>query len=119
MKTSPVAVVAMSGGVDSTVAAAMYVKKGYRVIGLTLQMTDFSAEDISAKSCCSASDSEKFSKIASILGIEHHFLSLGNDFEKYVLKPSEEAYSSGKTPNPCILCNKHIKFGKAVQNFMR
>ncbi|MDR3567580.1 MAG: tRNA 2-thiouridine(34) synthase MnmA [Syntrophobacteraceae bacterium] len=99
--------IAMSGGVDSSVAAALLVEQGYEVIAITLQMQ---AGDESG--ACSGTDGVAQARAAAVhLGIPHHVLDCREVFEQRVLLPSWQEYRRGRTPNPCVLCNEQIKFG--------
>jgi tRNA-specific 2-thiouridylase len=103
-------VVAMSGGVDSSVAAAMLLEDGYEVIGVTLQLQ--SCEDATAgRSCCSAAGPTQAGAAAGVLGIPHYLLDCRSQFHDTVLHYSWTEYSRGRTPNPCVICNERIKFG--------
>lgn len=102
--------VALSGGVDSAAAALLLKKQGYTVIGITAKMWHgANAQDIK--------DAET---ICQTLGIEHHYVDLCNDFQEKVIAPFVQQYDIGLTPNPCVICNKEIKFGvlaKYLQEF--
>ena len=98
--------VAMSGGVDSSVAAALACESNNEVVGVTLRLWGGESDS----GCCSVSDVDDARRAANALGIEHHVFNLGDDFEKHVVSPYVEAHSAGLTPNPCIECNRHIKF---------
>ncbi len=102
----------MSGGVDSSLAAAMLKDKGYEVIGATMKLWDASQCDIprDAKSCCSLKGIEDAGRVAASIGIPHYVLDMSDDFKKYVLDYFCEAYMNGRTPNPCVLCNEKLKF---------
>jgi tRNA-uridine 2-sulfurtransferase len=103
-------VVAMSGGVDSSVAAALLVRAGWEVVGVTLQLR--SCEDRAAsRSCCAADGITQARAVAGHLGIPHYVLDCREAFEATVLRPAWEAYQAGRTPSPCLLCNRDIKFG--------
>lgn len=94
--------VALSGGIDSSVTATLLLEKGYEVVGITGKMfSDEHSEEIIKNA----------KKVADNLGIEHFVLDLSEDFFKYVINYFETSYKEGKTPNPCIMCNKYIKWG--------
>jgi tRNA-specific 2-thiouridylase len=106
-------VMAMSGGVDSSVAAALLVEQGYEVIGMTMNLFSLPrefcrAEDL--RSCCGWKSAEDAQRVALTLGIPHYVADFRRDFEKKVIADFCAQYSRGRTPNPCIRCNKHIKF---------
>ncbi len=104
-------VIAMSGGVDSSVAAALLVNEGYNVIGITLQLYNNDNVNISnIKSCCSSKDNNDARKVANILGIPHYILNYENLFKKLVIDKFIDSYMRGETPVPCILCNQTLKF---------
>ena len=107
--------VAMSGGVDSSVAAAL-LKTEYDIIGVTLKL--FSNSDIeldSTKSCCSLDDVEDARSVARSLGIEHFVYNFGDKFKEFVIDRFNATYIRGDTPNPCIDCNRFIKFDALLQ----
>ncbi len=97
--------VAMSGGVDSAVAAALLVEQGHSVEGVTLVLFDNQPNQI-------VSDARQ---ICSVLNIPHHILDLKEDFFKQVMHPFAMAYAQGETPNPCVMCNPSIKFGRLFE----
>jgi tRNA-specific 2-thiouridylase len=106
-------VVAMSGGVDSSVAAGLLKEQGYEVIGITMNLFQLPTEDCldkDLKSCCGWGAVEDASRVASELGISHSILNLKDSFENLVVSNFLEEYSRGHTPNPCIRCNQFIKF---------
>lgn len=94
---------AMSGGVDSSVSAILLKKMGYEVIGVTMKLVDKTDEIESARNVCRD------------LGIEHYTLNLVDEFKKCVVNNFFESYQAGETPNPCIVCNKNIKFGRLYE----
>ncbi len=102
--------VAMSGGVDSSVAAALLQEDGYEVIGATLQLQSC-ADAAFGRSCCSAAGPTQARAVAGLLGIPHYVLDCRRRFHDIVLRYSWREYARGRTPNPCVVCNERIKFG--------
>ena len=110
-------VVGMSGGVDSSVAAALLVEQGYDVVGVTLRLTAWSDEpDAAARfgGCCSADTAGDARAVARTLGIPHYVLDAEDEFRRAVIAPFINAYSSGTTPVPCLACNRELKFGSLL-----
>ncbi|HUV04457.1 MAG TPA: tRNA 2-thiouridine(34) synthase MnmA [Armatimonadota bacterium] len=105
-------VVAMSGGVDSSVAAAILVQEGYEAIGVTMQIwpTAIGPEEKFSRTCCSLSAAEDARKVAARIGIPHYVLNFKDVFEKTVIDNFIEEYRRGRTPNPCVRCNRFVKF---------
>jgi tRNA-specific 2-thiouridylase len=103
-------VVAMSGGVDSSVVAALLKHQGYNVVGVTMQLYDHSAAVARGRTCCAGHDVHDARDVATRLGIPHYVVDFESRFRERVIIPFAEAYSSGSTPVPCIACNQHIKF---------
>lgn len=103
--------VAMSGGFDSSFAAYILKKNGYNVVGVTFQLLSESVVNRqNQKTCCSVDTIVRAQNAASYLSIPHYVLDLREDFEHFVIERFIDEYKSGRTPNPCILCNKFIKF---------
>ncbi|MEW6757871.1 MAG: tRNA 2-thiouridine(34) synthase MnmA [Acidobacteriota bacterium] len=102
--------VAMSGGVDSSVAALLLLEAGWDVVGVTLRLYD-SCASASRKSCCGLEDACDAREVARTLGIEHRILEHQEAFERLVVEPFVREYARGRTPNPCIRCNERVKFG--------
>jgi tRNA-specific 2-thiouridylase len=103
------AIVAMSGGVDSSVAAYLLQKEGHEVIGLSFELWD-SRDLKDSNVCCSVETIRLAKSVASKLGIEHHTVDVRDAFYTHVIEDFCASYIEGTTPNPCILCNKYIKF---------
>ena len=103
-------VAAMSGGVDSSVVAALLLDRGFEVVGVTLQLQECH-ESAEGRSCCGTDAIAQARAAAGHLGIHHYVLDCRKLFEKTVLLRSWEEYSRGRTPNPCVFCNERIKFG--------
>ncbi len=102
--------VAMSGGVDSSVAAAMMVENGYDVIGLTMQLYDVGNNVRSGKTCCAGQDIYDAKRVSDKLGIPHYTLDYEKNFLDDVIKDFADNYADGRTPIPCIRCNQRMKF---------
>ena len=103
------AIVAMSGGVDSSVAAYLLQKEGHEVIGLSFELWD-SRDLKDSNVCCSVETIRLAKSVAHKLGIEHHTVDVRDAFYTHVIEDFCASYIKGTTPNPCILCNKYIKF---------
>jgi tRNA-specific 2-thiouridylase len=108
-KSAETVIVAMSGGVDSSVAAALLLEEGYRVVGVTMLLWDGEANGIES-GCCGTQDLVDARAVCSVLGINHYSMDLREEFLKDVVEPFTRTYLAGQTPNPCILCNEHLKF---------
>ncbi len=106
----PTALIAMSGGVDSSVAAALMVKRGYDCIGVTMKLRSNSGGTCTEKSCCTASDAEDARNAAYSMGMKFYVFNFTQEFDREVIDRFVSAYESGFTPNPCIDCNRYMKF---------
>ncbi len=96
----------MSGGVDSSTAAGLLLEQGHEVVGATLKLWG----GVSDSGCCSVADVEDARRVAQTLGIDHHVFNYTEEFERHVVGPFVEGHLAGQSPNPCIECNRHIKF---------
>jgi tRNA-specific 2-thiouridylase len=103
--------VMMSGGVDSSVAAALLCDQGYDVTGVTLKLWGGESDS----GCCSVGDVEDARRVAAQLGIPHYVFNFGDAFDAHVVAPYVDAYAAGTTPNPCVDCNRTMKWGRAFE----
>nr|WP_210299428.1 tRNA 2-thiouridine(34) synthase MnmA [Rhizobium sp. BK379] len=103
-------VVAMSGGVDSSVVAGLLKRQGYDVLGITLQLYDHGAAVHRAGSCCAGQDIDDARRVCETLGIPHYVLDYEKRFRETVINPFAESYVAGETPIPCVACNQTVKF---------
>ncbi|HVA36323.1 MAG TPA: tRNA 2-thiouridine(34) synthase MnmA [Candidatus Dormibacteraeota bacterium] len=104
-------VAAMSGGVDSAVAAALLVEAGYEVIGVTMRLYEQTRGERRAKSCCGVDDFDDARRSAAAIGIKHYVVDFEEAFRRDVVERFADEYLRGRTPNPCVLCNNHLKLG--------
>jgi len=103
-------VVAMSGGVDSSVVAAYLAEQGYEVIGITLQLYDHGAMVSKKGACCAGQDIHDARRVAEQIGIPHYVLNYENKFKESVIDDFVDSYLAGETPIPCVKCNQSVKF---------
>ncbi|HEX9748067.1 MAG TPA: tRNA 2-thiouridine(34) synthase MnmA [Methylomirabilota bacterium] len=111
-------VVGLSGGVDSSVAAALLVEQGFEVIGVTLRVWPWREPEDSTKkfgSCCSPATVDDARAVARRLGIPYYLLNAEREFARAVIEPFARAYAAGRTPVPCVACNREVKFGSLAQ----
>ncbi len=108
--------IAMSGGIDSSVAAMLLLEQGYELVGVTFRTFDSIRESCLAKEkgCCSVESIMEARHLAEQLGFEHHILDFRETFRKHVIANFVDEYRHGRTPNPCVLCNSHIKWGELI-----
>ena len=108
-------VVAMSGGVDSSVVAGILKREGYDVLGITLQLYDHGAAVHRAGSCCAGQDIDDARRVCETLGIPHYVLDYEKRFRDTVINPFMESYVAGETPIPCVSCNQTVKFADLLE----
>lgn len=113
-------VAAMSGGVDSAVAAALLKKQGFDVIGITMQLwpEDLPYGEFSESGCCSLTAVEDARRTANKLGIPYYVVNFSEPFQEAVIDVFADEYLRGETPNPCLICNQKVKFGMLLQKAM-
>ena len=102
---------AMSGGVDSSVAALLLQQAGHEVVGVTMKLWGGDSDT----GCCSVSDVDDARRVAQQLGIDHLVFNFGDDFDEHVVAPYVDAHTRGITPNPCIECNRSVKFARLAE----
>lgn len=102
--------IGMSGGVDSSVAAAVLKESGYEVIGANMRLWTYSDDNPSSEGCCSESAAEDARRVCDRLGIDFYVMNFKEEFKRLVVDYFVEEYKRGRTPNPCIACNKRLKF---------
>jgi tRNA-specific 2-thiouridylase len=103
--------VAMSGGVDSSVAAALLQQDGHEVVGVTMRLWGGASDT----GCCSVADVDDARRVAQQLGIDHLVFNFTDDFHRHVVEPYVAAHAAGITPNPCVECNRHLKFDRLAE----
>ena len=105
-------IIGMSGGVDSSVAAYILKEQGYMVSGITMNLWQKEENEVIERKggCCGLGDIEDARRVANTLNIEHHVLNFRNDFKKNVINNFIDEYKNGRTPNPCIACNRYVKW---------
>ena len=109
------ALVAMSGGVDSSVAAALMLEAGYDVIGVTMKQWEDSDGALPTAGCCTVGDAEDARRVAALLDIPYYVLDYVDEFRASVVEPFGAAYMAGRTPNPCVECNRTVRFTALLQ----
>ena len=107
--------VAMSGGVDSSVAAALLSAEGHEVVGATMKLWGGRSDT----GCCSVGDVDDARRVAQQLGLAHHVFNFSAEFDRHVVEPYVADHASGRTPNPCVECNRHLKFDRFLHRAMQ
>jgi tRNA-uridine 2-sulfurtransferase len=102
---------ALSGGVDSSVAAALLLDQGHEVVGVTMKLWGGESDT----GCCSVSDVEDARRAAAQLDVDHHVFNFGDEFTEHVVDPYVADHLAGRTPNPCVECNRHLKFDALLE----
>jgi tRNA-specific 2-thiouridylase len=107
----------MSGGVDSSMAAALMLEQGHEVIGMTMSLYDASADERKGRggTCCSPAEVDLARRACDLLGVPHYIVDERERFERAVIDDFVREYAAGRTPNPCARCNEHVKFGPLVE----
>lgn len=107
----------MSGGIDSTVSAMLLMEQGYEIVGVTFRTFDSIKESclVREKGCCSVDSIMEARNNAHKMGFEHHIVDFRDTFKEHVIGNFTKEYMSGRTPNPCVLCNSHIKWGEMMR----
>jgi tRNA-uridine 2-sulfurtransferase len=108
-------VVALSGGVDSSVAAALLVEAGHRVVGITMRLYDASGTSAARGRCCGPLDIEDARQVCAVLGIPFYVANYQDEFRRAVIDDFVAEYTAGRTPNPCVRCNEKIKFAPLLK----
>ena len=113
-------IVAMSGGVDSSVAALLLKEQGYEVIGVTMRLWTVERDDLPRlnRRCCSVEDVDDARRVCQLIGVPHYLLNFEREFKKHVVDYFVEEYDRGRTPHPCLACNDKIKFDFLLRRAM-
>src|SRR5262249_25278544 len=108
-------VVAMSGGVDSSVAAALLADQGHEVIGVSMQLYDQREGDVRFGTCCTLDDLHDARRAAAAIGIPHYIMNFERQFDEHVVRNFVDEYVNGRTPIPCAHCNSDLKFSTLLE----
>lgn len=114
-------VVGMSGGVDSSVAAMLLKQQGYDVVGVTMQIWQDEAEEVQQENggCCGLSAVDDARRVAETIGIPYYVMNFKDDFRKNVMDYFADSYLNGQTPNPCIACNRYVKWEALLERSLQ
>ena len=115
LKSGARVVVGMSGGVDSSVVAALLKRRGFEVVGMTLQLYDHGTSSGKKGACCAGQDIHDARRVADRIGIAHYVLDYQSRFREAVIEPFAASYIAGETPIPCVTCNQTVKFSDLLQ----
>ena len=105
----------MSGGVDSSAAAALLLEQGYEVVGVTLKLWPQDCVSRAEDKCCGPQAVMDARSVCNNLGIRYYLIDESEDFQKHVIGYFADEYKAGRTPNPCVMCNEHLKFGRLIE----
>ncbi|MDG2212274.1 MAG: tRNA 2-thiouridine(34) synthase MnmA, partial [Verrucomicrobiota bacterium] len=104
----------MSGGVDSSATAALLLEQGYEVVGVTLKLWPQDCVSRAEDKCCGPQAVMDARSVCNNLGIRYYLIDESEDFQKHVIGYFADEYKAGRTPNPCVMCNEHLKFGRLI-----
>jgi len=105
----------MSGGVDSSATAALLIEQGYEVVGVTLKLWPQDCVSRAEDKCCGPQAVSDARSVCANLGIRYYLIDEAEDFQKNVIQYFADEYKAGRTPNPCVMCNEHLKFGRLIE----
>src|SRR5690242_6579465 len=114
MEKKPRVVVGMSGGVDSSAAAALLLEQGYEVVGITLKLWPQDCVNRAEDKCCGPQAVTDARAVCHTLGIPYYLIDEAAEFQKHVINYFADEYKAGLTPNPCVMCNQNLKFGRLI-----
>ena len=114
MGTKPKALIAMSGGVDSSVTAALMMEQGFDCVGVNMRLYVAPDTAHAERTCCAIRDTNDAARVADSMGMPFFVVHENEAFQRCVIDPFVRAYLSGKTPNPCIDCNRNLKFDRLL-----
>src|SRR5689334_3027514 len=107
-------VVGMSGGVDSSATAALLLEQGYDVVGITLKLWPQDCVNRAEDKCCGPQAVSDARSVCNKLGVPYYLIDEAAEFQKHVIQYFADEYKAGRTPNPCVMCNQNLKFGRLI-----